>query len=123
MEIIYVDIKMENRSLASNCLEVFVSWDMTPCRLIKKYRYFRSILVSHIQRVEEEGHSRSNSLFEYFTVFCSRDLLYSASFNISEKEYSCHKWGREEGGNPTFNKTDSIQNNLSNKSNSVHNFV
>jgi hypothetical protein len=31
MEILNVDIKMENRSLTSNCLEVFVSWDMTPC--------------------------------------------------------------------------------------------
>jgi hypothetical protein len=50
--------------------------------------------VPHIQRVEE-GHRRRNSLFEYFTLFCSRDLLYCAALNISEKEYSCHEKKKE----------------------------
>jgi hypothetical protein len=62
--------------------------------------------VPHIPRVEE-GHKRSNGLFEYFTVFCSRDL-HCASLNYPIRNTPATN---EKKVNPTFNRTGNIQSN------------
>jgi len=80
---------------------VFVYWDMTPCILIKKYRGFRSILVPHIQRVEE-CHKRINSLFEYFTAVVHVTFRTALPWVYVRRNATA----TNEENNPTFNKTD-----------------